>query len=156
MLFMSDDVALGLVQKERSGNGPLFSFGANTTRRQDKEPMSNPLWIPATIAAATFQVGRNALQRLRQSLRRIVEDTPGPQTTAMLLAQIRREKALRIQAQAEGLGTPSFGPERTDWDGSTPPPPGSSDTGSGSGSDLLNSDLLPLLLLGGGALLVLK
>ncbi|MGE7206980.1 DMT family transporter [Sphingomonas sp. NPDC019816] len=25
--------------------------------------MSNPLWIPATIAAATFQVGRNALQR---------------------------------------------------------------------------------------------
>jgi len=25
--------------------------------------MTNPLWIPATIAAATFQVGRNALQR---------------------------------------------------------------------------------------------
>ncbi len=25
--------------------------------------MANPLWIPATIAAATFQVGRNALQR---------------------------------------------------------------------------------------------
>lgn len=25
--------------------------------------MSNPLWIPATVAAATFQVGRNALQR---------------------------------------------------------------------------------------------
>ncbi|KTF68601.1 DMT family transporter [Sphingomonas sp. HT-1] len=25
--------------------------------------MANPLWIPATLAAATFQVGRNALQR---------------------------------------------------------------------------------------------
>ncbi len=25
--------------------------------------MTNPLWIPATIAASVFQVGRNALQR---------------------------------------------------------------------------------------------
>jgi drug/metabolite transporter (DMT)-like permease len=38
-------------------------IAATRVRQNEDILMSNPLWIPVTIAAATFQVGRNALQR---------------------------------------------------------------------------------------------
>ncbi|MGQ7364003.1 hypothetical protein ACTGU8_11890, partial [Streptococcus suis] len=56
---------LGIYKRGGPATGRPFRLVIAATRVRQNEDilMSNPLWIPVTIAAATFQVGRNALQR---------------------------------------------------------------------------------------------
>lgn len=43
--------------------------------------------IGKSVFNATLMRGRNANQSARQALRRLIDETPGPQTTAMLIAK---------------------------------------------------------------------
>ena len=60
---MSDDVAAAKHEGAVRQRAALFVWGMPRPTDRTNAPMSNPLWIPATIAASVFQVGRNALQR---------------------------------------------------------------------------------------------
>jgi hypothetical protein len=50
--------------------------------------MTRPPAIGATVWNQTLVKGKNASRVIRQAARRIIEEQPGPQTTALLLARI--------------------------------------------------------------------
>jgi hypothetical protein len=75
-------------------------------------------------------------------------------TAAALIAAMKQEKRQRMLLSAQGIGTPTFGPEQIDWyNGGTPANPG----GPGlPGSSFLDGDNTPLILAGAAAFLLLK
>lgn len=72
---------------------------------------------------------------------------------ATLVAALKQKdpQTAALWAQLQGIGTGVYGPEGTDWTGNGPPPPGGSGGATGEGQDYL-----PILLLGGAAVLLMK
>ncbi len=71
--------------------------------------------------------------------------------TTQLVQSLQAQKRQELLLSAQGIGTPTFGPEQADWDfgTGTGTPPGTQAT------NLFQGDMTPLLL-GGAALLLLK
>ncbi len=69
--------------------------------------------------------------------------------TTQLVQSLKAQKRQELMLAAQGIGTPTFGPEQSDWDYATGSP-----TGAPAGG-LLEGNITPLLL-GGAALLLLK
>lgn len=55
--------------------------------------MSSPNRVGGYVFKSELTRGRRNSEVARESLRRIVDETPGPQTTAMLIAKIARSLA---------------------------------------------------------------
>lgn len=73
---------------------------------------------------------------------------------ATLVAALKQKdpQTAALWSQLQGIGTGVYGPEGTDWQGNGPPPPGG---GNGSTTEE-KTDYLPLLFLGGAAVLLMK